>query len=344
MGYITKGDFLDPTNGPEYQALITGFDKNQLTPVGYDFRAGECINLTLGTKSNLPRGEKYPIHHGDFVIITTKEILRLGTRDDIFGTIYPKGSFAVQGLSQIGTKIDPGFEGPLFLAFKNEGYNIIEITEDTLVCNVALQIISSTGETYNRQIFSYPILSERPRLPFPLGQSDWEDHRLSRWYSREAFETYLQWSDELSRWIELTQGQAKELESSLSQRFDEESKGLRASLDKVTEDNKTDVKALEVKWEAFQKEMNSRVDEKLERADRIFIGAVVTLFVAAIAVVGVLISAGALFINELRLQVKGGAITIPTYTLVVVVILYALPLIALYKLLKGGKRQGQGSS
>src|SRR5205807_886841 len=283
MGLITKRDFLDEEQGKEYRDLIKGFDANQVTPAGYDFRAAECINLTLGDKVKLTEGAKYQIRHGDFVIVITRESLNLGNRNDIFGQVYSKVSFAIQGLSHVGTKIDPGFAGPLVLSFKNEGYDIIEITGDTAICNVALQIISPPTEAlYNRGSFEYPTLTERPRLPFPLREENWEE--LSRWYSREAFETYSQWSEELSKLREYLLTQQIELETKLIARLNEGTQQLAEKLTQETAALMSEVGTLSESWKSYKlqidaqsKQFENNVRERVnhiegdikERTDRI---------------------------------------------------------------------------
>jgi deoxycytidine triphosphate deaminase len=292
LGYITKRDFVGEHG---YRDLIKGFEEKQLTPVGYDFRAGKCINLTLGERVELTEGVTYPIRHGDFVIVVTRETLHLSGRDDIFGQVFSKVSFAIQGLSHVGTKIDPGFEGPLVLSFKNEGYDIIEFGWETAVCNVALQVIPSTDAIYGRQSFNYPTLTERPQLPFPLSLENWE--KLSRWYSKEAFDSYLQWSDQLSKLREFTLTQRAELEAGLALKLDESRKHQTQTDNQNAEFRNT----IDARIQA----LDEMVKEKTDRADRIYGGAVLTIFIATIAVIGVLISAAALFANELGVKVQG---------------------------------------
>lgn len=288
MGLLTKKDFLDDQYGKQYQELIEGFDKKQLTPAGYDFRPAECINLTTRERVKLTGGNKYKIRHGDFVIIYTREILRLGsTKLEIFGQVYSKVSFVLRGLSHVGTKIDPGFEGSLALTFKNDGYDIIEITEDTSICNVALQVIPETGGRYTPRSFDYPALTMKPSLSFPLTPEHWEEY--SQWYTREAFETYLQWSNELSALSIKIAEQQKELKTSLTDSLTKSESGLTDRLAK-------EIESIRSKYERFQEEAT----QSLDRAERMYNGAILTTFVAAIAVVSVLLAAAALFFNQLK--------------------------------------------
>lgn len=330
MPKLTKQDFLG-RRGDEYRKLIGDFDKKQLTPVGYDFRAGECINLTLGTRVDLKGGGVFQIHHGDYVIIVTRETLNLGGRDDIFGQVFSKVSFALRGLSHVGTKIDPGFEGPLAVTFKNEGYDIIDITGDSLICNVALEIIPPSGEKYSLATYHYPTVTERPPLPLPLREDHWVTHKLGRWYSREEFQTYLQWSRELfglSQWVG---EQYAESESRFLSKLANES----AKID-------NEYKALRDEWSKYQ----SEVQDKIDRADRIYTGAVLTIFIAMIAVIGVLISSAALFFNEIKVQASSIS-NLAVYVWGTVSVLVSLMVVtALYKLLarKSSSNKPRGSS
>lgn len=254
MNLLTQWHFkLD-----EYKECIRGYAKENLTPAGCDLRAGKCQDLTTGQKVDLSApGASYEIRHGDFVVIETKEEINLSGRDNIFGLVFSKVSFAIQGLSHVGTKIDPGFVGPLRLSFDNRGYEPIRITGETTVCNVALLEIDSTGSSYQRaRTETLAVRALQPpidldQLDRALSQSnsaldEWYTCH-NQWYSREALDV------------------AKHL------------------------------------WRRLRKELKEQeesVKEANSRAEQVFIGAVIAIFLAVATAAGTLVAITELILKE----------------------------------------------
>jgi deoxycytidine triphosphate deaminase len=270
MKLITGQDFrLSAT----YRALIHGFDEKQLTPAGYDFRAGFCKNLTTGDETFLEEGRVHLIYHGDFVTIETRESVNLRDRDDIFGLVFSKVSFASRGLSHVGTKIDPGYAGKLRLSFENRGYEVFQVGANTSICNVAFLEIPPTGAEYfplGADYIPTSIVRTSLKLPFPLKKDESERNR--QWFSREVLDAYIQLSEELERF-------------------------------------------------------RGEVSHNLDHAERIYNGAILTTFVAAIAVISVLIAAAALFLNQVRAPFNSAWLSFGGMCLAVVVLVYILELL-----------------
>jgi deoxycytidine triphosphate deaminase len=304
MKLITRQDFEYRT----YRELIRGFDENQLTPMGYDFRAGACRNVTSGEETIL-EGEKVQlIYHGDFVTIETKESVNLSGRDDIFGLVFSKVSYTSKGLSHVGTKIDPGFVGKLRLSFENRGYEVFQITERTSICNVAfLQVPIGAGQEHFPAGTDYTHSSvERSvlRLPFPLKGDDSEQYR--KWFSMEVLDAYVRLSEELEEF-------RGEVALSLKGSKDRTLKNL----ERLKGETGDDIERL-----------RGEVAQNLLRAERIYSGAILTTFVAAIAVVSVLVAAGALFFNQLRVPNNSITLAIAGIAAAVVVFVCTLVLLA----------------
>src|SRR5205823_2783785 len=151
-----------------------------------------------GEETILAGGKVLEVYHGDFVTILTKESVNLRNRADIFGLVFSKVSFASRGLSHVGTKIDPGFEGKLKLSFENRGYEVFQITENTSICNVAFIEIPDTGGKYfpsDADFLPSSVIRTSLRLPFPLKRSESLQNR--QWFSMEVLDAYIQLSEEL---------------------------------------------------------------------------------------------------------------------------------------------------
>ena len=275
--------------------------------MGYDFRAGACRNLTTGQYTVLEGGRVQSIYHGDFVTIETKESVNLRERADIFGLVFSKVSYTGRGLSHVGTKIDPGYVGKLRLSFENRGYEVFEIDEKTRICNVAfLQVPNGGGELHFPTGSDFiPSTVERSplmKLPFPLSRSDSVDKENRQWFSMEVMDAYVRLSEELTK--------------------------FQSNVDRNLEKYETNTtKSLE--------KLKSEVDQNLLRAEHIYSGAILTTFIAAIAVVTVLVSAAALFVNQLRMPYNSVLLSIGA--LIAGAILLVSPIGLLVCILRGRK-------
>ena len=191
MEVITAKMFSE---NPVYQSYVIPFDAGQLTPVGYDLRAGGiCYNLTTGRRYDLDKGEMLEIYHGDFISVNTLERIRLPRRCK--GVIYSKWSRSRQGISAFGAKVDPGYTGHLSLTFTNEGNEVIKVSKGDTFCNLELTLISDPGIDYQPTSWSEPAmwskLSTKVFLSHTLSESD--EKELRSYFTREALEFYRAW-------------------------------------------------------------------------------------------------------------------------------------------------------
>lgn len=173
----------------EYRDCIIPFEENNLTPAGIDLTlAGRCYNVTIGEEIDLDRGEILKMQHGDFVHVFTAE--RIKMPKNWFGMIYAKVSLAYRGLTHLGTKIDPGFDGKLLLTFRNDGNNVIELKKGDRVCNVAFFEIPEPERAYEPQALK--IIVERLETPISLRYAlkDEDIVKLGKFYSRELIDFY----------------------------------------------------------------------------------------------------------------------------------------------------------
>jgi deoxycytidine triphosphate deaminase len=186
MRIITDKEFKQVK---EYRNCIVPFAEDNLTPAGIDLTiVGRCYNVTTGEEIDLDKGEILKMQHGDFVHVFTAE--RIKMPKNWFGMIYAKVSLAYRGLTHLGTKIDPGFDGKLLLTFRNDGNNVIELKKGDRVCNVAFFEIPEPERGYEPQALK--IIVERLETPIGLryALSDEDIVKLGKFYSRELIDFY----------------------------------------------------------------------------------------------------------------------------------------------------------
>ncbi len=184
MKIITDREFKQ-----KYRDCIVPFVEDNLTPVGIDLTiAGRCYNVTSGEEIDLDKGETLKMQHGDFVHVFTAE--RVQMPKNLFGIVFAKVSLAYRGLTHLGTKIDPGFNGKLLLTFRNDGNNVIELKKGDKVCNAAFFEIREPERGYEPQALK--IIIERLETPISLryALSDEDIAKLGKFYSREVIDFY----------------------------------------------------------------------------------------------------------------------------------------------------------
>lgn len=104
------------------QLLILDYEKDCLTPMGYDLRVGGFYKTFLGKSnlSTLKKGEKLIIKPRDIALIATLEQVKMPQNGLVSALILSKVSKVAQGLSHISTKVDPGWnEGQLLIPVQN---------------------------------------------------------------------------------------------------------------------------------------------------------------------------------------------------------------------------------
>ena len=122
--------------------LITPYERNNLTPVGYDLTVG-------GLYSSKIKGEVYDeaiidfrfikILPGDTVLIRTLEHISMPEDKSISGFILSKVSRVSEGLSHVATTIDADWSGRLLIAVTNHSKESIVLEKaKTKFCTMVL--------------------------------------------------------------------------------------------------------------------------------------------------------------------------------------------------------------
>lgn len=109
--------------------------KNCLTPIGYDLRVGDTIYLlTSSDKKDLKPGKSVEIPPKERFAVESLEKVILDEK--MFAFIFTRISLLWEGLTSLGTRIDPGFQDKLILIFSNDSSKSIRLTHGQRICNV----------------------------------------------------------------------------------------------------------------------------------------------------------------------------------------------------------------
>lgn len=136
----------------EKPLLIQYGSEKCLTPMGYDLRVGGFYK-TFITKPNLvplKKGEKATIKPGDIALIGTYEKLRMPKDGSISALILSRVSQVSRGLSNISTKVDPGWaEGELLIPVQNFSRDVIQLEYNEKFCTIVFFKNESNASPYN---------------------------------------------------------------------------------------------------------------------------------------------------------------------------------------------------
>jgi len=123
-----------------------------LTPMGYDLRVGGFYK-TFITKPNLAtlkEGEQVVIKPGDIALVGTYEKLRMPQDGLISALILSRVSQVSKGLSNISTKVDPGWaEGELLIPVQNFSRDTIKLSYKEKFCTIVFFKNESAASLYN---------------------------------------------------------------------------------------------------------------------------------------------------------------------------------------------------
>jgi len=126
---------------PENSLLIQDGSENCITPMGYDLRVGGFYK-TFMTKPNLvtlddSTRKKVIIKPGDIALVGTLEKIKLPQDGSISALILSRVSQVSKGLSNISTKVDPGWaEGELLVPVQNFSRDTIELDYGEKLCTI----------------------------------------------------------------------------------------------------------------------------------------------------------------------------------------------------------------
>jgi deoxycytidine triphosphate deaminase len=200
MRIITDKDFLEES-ADDLRKVVEPFDEANLTPAGIDLTiGGKARNVTTGELTNISGGEVLTLRHGDFARVWTQEIIHMPK--SWFAMIYAKTSLAGKGLTHLGTKIDPGFEGPLLLTFRYLGNEPLNFRAGDQICNVAFfdmeEIPSNPYIPKANKIVEFPLRPSNFSLNLELGVEKENLAELRQFYSKEQVEFY----SSFVRWLQ----------------------------------------------------------------------------------------------------------------------------------------------
>jgi len=139
---------IEETRQDDGTLVITPFDPNVLTPVGYDFRVGDTYSLLgeLG-RHHLGNSERIEIRPGTTALVETLEAVEMPKDLMLSGLITSKVSLVSRGLSHISTTIDPDWEGKLLIAVHNHSRQTLELEHGRAFCTaVFVRNCSSASE------------------------------------------------------------------------------------------------------------------------------------------------------------------------------------------------------
>lgn len=131
--------------------LISNLDDMQLRPddkeshLTYDLRVGqEYKDHRDRQKQGLPDGGEITLLPGVAVILSTEESVCLPR--SMFAYIIPRVSVLQKGISNIVSKVDPGYDGPLVITIFNLGKKTVTLRRrDRFCCLVVHQVLKGAA-------------------------------------------------------------------------------------------------------------------------------------------------------------------------------------------------------
>jgi deoxycytidine triphosphate deaminase len=134
--------------------LVAPFDSSCLTPVGYDLRAGKrVVNFRTAKEESLNPSSQIMIAPGERFAVETLEKIQL--KDTMFAFVFTKVGVLWDGLTSLGTKIDPAFSDNMWLIFANDSSRPYVLQYEKKICNVMFFEYDNPAEK----------IGERPRPP-----------------------------------------------------------------------------------------------------------------------------------------------------------------------------------
>ena len=115
--------------------LVTPYEEECLTFLGYDLRAGsEVINFRTASEQTLSPSTPVVIPPGERFAVESLEKVLLN--DTMFAFVFTKVSVLWDGLTSLGTKIDPAFSDKLWLIFANDSSRPYTLKYGQKLCNL----------------------------------------------------------------------------------------------------------------------------------------------------------------------------------------------------------------
>jgi deoxycytidine triphosphate deaminase len=134
--------------------LIRPLDPEQLEDesdahASYDLRVGERYRLHGWNNSrSLADDGVIKLRPGQAAIVQTEEVVRLPTQR--FGVIWTKVSLLQEGVANIVSKVDPGYDGNLAVTVFNLGRKTVTLRRRQRFCGLGIFDVASGGGIYTK--------------------------------------------------------------------------------------------------------------------------------------------------------------------------------------------------
>jgi deoxycytidine triphosphate deaminase len=143
MGLLTDTDLNNLIHGnieekiSDEELTIYPYDKDLLTPIGYDLRIGNeySISNKVG-KIKLTNNEEFVVKSGETVLIRILERILMPKNNNISGLVVSKVSITAKGLINSTTTIDPDWNGNLLLVIHNHSKAHVKLKQGQAICTV----------------------------------------------------------------------------------------------------------------------------------------------------------------------------------------------------------------
>ena len=171
----TKDQFTQGGGFEGPALLITNLDETQLqqndreSHLSYDLRVGpEYKDHRDDQKQALQEGEEIKFLPGVAVILQTEESVCLPR--STFAYIIPRVKILQKGLSNIVSKVDPGYNGPLIITVFNLGRRTVSLKRRDPFCCLVLHSVLGGASLYEKPAQLISGGSRRGRM---RGVLDW---------------------------------------------------------------------------------------------------------------------------------------------------------------------------
>lgn len=151
----TRHEFTQLGGFEGHALLITNIDDEQLqaddkeSHLSYDLRVGpEYKDHRDDQKHSLPEGEQIELLPGVAVILQTEENVCLPR--SMFAYIIPRVRVLQKGLSNIVSKVDPGYDGPLIITVFNLGKKTISLKRRDRLCSLVVHSVLEGANLYEK--------------------------------------------------------------------------------------------------------------------------------------------------------------------------------------------------
>jgi deoxycytidine triphosphate deaminase len=148
---VANQQAFDP-HDPSGPILIEGLTPKQLqdssnSDIAYDLRVGREYRILTQRKTKvLGQADHFDLKPGQSALIETEEWLHLPT--GAFGLVVSKVSRVQEGMSNISTKVDPGYHGHLIVTVTNNGRRPIVFKRLHPFCSITFLVVDPPARAY----------------------------------------------------------------------------------------------------------------------------------------------------------------------------------------------------